>query len=75
MWRNRAVDTGLHCRDCRWCFRDTRPAAYRRDSLCFCRKKGPFFSRNHRPGEGARILPGDAPCPLFAPGNATAPEK
>lgn len=55
----------MRCGDCCHCVYDKRPGAYMRDTVCFCRRKGPLFSRNHRPEEGARILPGDEACPAF----------
>lgn len=57
----------MFCRDCRWFFRDDRISEYRRDSYCFCRKKGAFFSRNYRIGEGTRIAPNQKACPDFEP--------
>lgn len=57
----------MKCRQCRWFFADHRPAEYRRDNYCFCRKKGAFFSRNYRIGEGTRIHPEQEACPAFEP--------
>ena len=33
----------------------------------FCRKKGAFFSRNYKVGEGTRIAPDQRACPEFEP--------
>lgn len=55
----------MYCRDCHWFFADNRVTEYRRDGYCFCRKKGAFFSRNYRIGEGTRIAPDQKACPEF----------
>lgn len=55
----------MYCRDCYWFFADDRVTDYRRDCYCFCRKKGAFFSRNYRIGEGTRIAPDQKACPEF----------
>lgn len=53
------------CRDCRWFWEDRRATDYRRDGYYFCRKKGCFFSRNYRIGEGTRIARDQAACAVF----------
>ena len=53
------------CRDCRWFWEDRRATDYRRDGYYFCRKKGCFFSRNYRIGEGTRIARDQAACAAF----------
>lgn len=53
------------CRDCRWFWADRRATDYRRDGYYFCRKKGCFFSRNYRIGEGTRIARDQAACAAF----------
>lgn len=53
------------CRDCRWFWEDRRATDYRRDGYYFCRKKGCFFSRNYRIGEGTRIDRDQAACAAF----------
>lgn len=59
------------CIDCRHCWQDDRHSVYRRPPLYFCRKKGSFFSRNYRVGEGTRIAPDQLACPLFEPAAKT----
>ncbi len=54
-----------YCRDCRYFYRDDRSTLYIRSLYCFCQKKGVFFSRNYRIGEGTRIGEGDTACPDF----------
>lgn len=53
------------CRNCKYCYRDNRIADYRRGEMFFCRKKGAFFSRNYRVGEGTRIHGNDIACGQF----------
>ena len=55
------------CIDCRHCWKDDRQSVYRRPPLYFCRRKGSFFSRNYRVGEGTRIAPDQPSCLLFEP--------
>lgn len=53
------------CQNCKYCYRDDRASDYRRDVMFFCRKKGVFFSRNYRVGEGSRIQGDDPACSWF----------
>lgn len=55
------------CRDCRFCWQDDRSTDYRRPPCFFCRRKGSFFSRNYRIGEGTRIDPDQPACEQFSP--------
>lgn len=57
----------IYCPQCRYFYEDHRPTAYRRDSCCFCRCKGAFFSRNYRVGEGTRIGRNQPACSRFEP--------
>ncbi|MFQ9886617.1 hypothetical protein [Negativibacillus massiliensis] len=57
----------LCCIDCRWCWKDDRATDYRRPPFFFCRKKGSFYSRNYRIGEGTRISPTQPVCEKFSP--------
>lgn len=54
------------CFDCRYCWQDDRSTDYRRPPCFFCRRKGSFFSRNYRIGEGTRIDPKQAVCAQFS---------
>lgn len=66
MQNNEAKPARL-CRDCRWFYADDRSTVYRRPPCYFCRRKGPFFSRSWRIGEGTRIGYDDPACPDFSP--------
>ncbi|MBC8571168.1 hypothetical protein [Zongyangia hominis] len=53
------------CKDCVYFYADDRGSAYRRPPCYFCRRKGVFFSRNYRVGEGTRIGREDDACEHF----------
>ena len=53
------------CADCRFCIEDCRSHTYIRRGYYFCKKKGSFFSRNYRIGEGTRIDRNSPACKWF----------
>lgn len=53
------------CKDCEYFYADDRITDYRRESCCFCRRKGAFFSRNYRVGEGTRVGLNDNACDAY----------
>lgn len=55
------------CRDCLYFFADRRETVYRREACCFCKRKGPFYSRSYRVGEKTRIDGEQRACPDFIP--------
>lgn len=55
------------CETCQFAFCDDRCTDYRRDPMWFCRRKGPFFSRNYRVGEKTRIDPKSPACDDYVP--------
>lgn len=58
------------CKDCTFFYDDDRITEYRRDACYFCRRKGAFFSRNYKVGEGTRIDCGDNACKDFVNKNS-----
>lgn len=53
------------CSDCHFFYADDRITAYRRETCYFCKRKGAFFSRNYKVGEGTRIGLHDDACENF----------
>lgn len=62
--KNRSVGA-FYCKDCLYFYVDERENVYRREPCYFCKRKGPFYSRSFRIGEGTRITQEDKACPFF----------
>ena len=65
----------MDCRECKWFWLDDRNTDYRQDTFCFCRRKGAFFSRNFRIGEGTRIAPNQKACSWFEPAGGSCDSR